>query len=96
MPEHDASTNLRMTGRVQRVVTSPNGHKTLFIRAGGPSVVGRNRFFAHEADFDPGYTHPEAGDLVEFLPAPPNKLTQLPKAICVLLLEQAKKHRAKP
>jgi hypothetical protein len=96
MPELDANTNSRMTGRVQRVVVSPHEHKTLIVRADGPRLVGRNRFFAHEADFDPSYMHPETGDLVEFLPAPPNKLTQLPKAVCVLLLEKAKKHSAKP
>lgn len=83
MPELSDFDGLKMRGRVLQVMRSPRGSITFVIKAGGPRLMARNRFFAHEAECHPSYANPQPGDLVEFVTKSPNKEHQLPKAVCI-------------
>jgi hypothetical protein len=74
---------LKMRGRVLQVGRSPRGSVTFVIRAHGPRLVGRGRFFGHIAQCHPSYANPQPGDLVEFVTKSPNQVHQLPKAVSI-------------
>ncbi len=81
MPEQVDFDGLTMRGRVLQVGRSSHGARTLVIKALGPRVLGRGRFFGHESECDPSYVNPQPGDLVEFSPRLPNREHQMPKGI---------------
>jgi hypothetical protein len=81
MSELSDFDGVTIRGRVLQVGRSPHGSVILVIKAFGPRVIGRGRFFGHESEFDPSYVNPQPGDLVEFSPRLPNREHQMPKGI---------------
>jgi hypothetical protein len=83
MTELSDFDGVTMRGRVLQVGRSPHGSVILVIKAFGPRLMARNRFFGHEDEYHPSYTEPKVGDLVEFLTKSPNQVHQLPRAVSI-------------
>jgi hypothetical protein len=87
----EAATNidqLYRPGRILRVNFTQSGRCTFIIRGEGPALMKRGRFFAHEADQVEPKDVLRVGNLIEFLPSPPDRPGLLPRARMIKKLSQ--------